>query len=118
MWRGARGLRCLRSLDSRCWWPTLVRGWGRKSARRGYCTAWDAEMLNFGALIAFMGVNLAAFYRYHVREGNKKPLPPLLITGVVIVLALLPGQNFWLLGIAGVGLVVLALWTPPSSQKF
>src|SRR5437868_8669519 len=41
--------------------------------------ALGAEMLNFGALIAFMGVNLAAFYRYHVREGNKKPLPPLLI---------------------------------------
>src|SRR5947209_9115735 len=56
--------------------------------------ALGAEMLNFGALIAFMGVNLAAFYRYHVREGNKKPLPPLLITSAVIVLALLPGQNF------------------------
>jgi len=27
-----------------------------------------AEMLNFGALIAFMGVNLAAFIRYFVRE--------------------------------------------------
>ena len=25
-----------------------------------------AEMLNFGALIAFMGVNLAAFVRYNV----------------------------------------------------
>jgi amino acid transporter len=30
-----------------------------------------AEMLNFGALIAFMGVNLAAFMRYFVR-GEKK----------------------------------------------
>src|SRR5262249_48300232 len=29
-----------------------------------------AEMLNFGALIAFMGVNLAAFLRYNVREGR------------------------------------------------
>jgi amino acid transporter len=31
-----------------------------------------AEMLNFGALIAFMGVNLAAFMHYYVREDTKK----------------------------------------------
>jgi amino acid transporter len=31
-----------------------------------------AEMLNFGALIAFMGVNLAAFMRYFVRDDQKK----------------------------------------------
>ncbi|HTR65269.1 MAG TPA: APC family permease [Terriglobales bacterium] len=31
-----------------------------------------AEMLNFGALIAFMGVNLAAFIRYYVRSQEKK----------------------------------------------
>ncbi|HUO17967.1 MAG TPA: APC family permease [Verrucomicrobiae bacterium] len=30
-----------------------------------------AEMLNFGALIAFMGVNLAAFMRYFVRDQKK-----------------------------------------------
>jgi amino acid transporter len=39
-----------------------------------------AEMLNFGALIAFMGVNLAAFMRYFVREDKKKItnfVPPL-----------------------------------------
>ena len=30
-----------------------------------------AEMLNFGALIAFMGVNAAAFIRYYVREEKK-----------------------------------------------
>jgi len=30
-----------------------------------------AEMLNFGALIAFMGVNLAAFIRYFVRDPKK-----------------------------------------------
>ncbi len=40
-----------------------------------------AEMLNFGALIAFMGVNAAAFLRYFVRAEQKKlgnALPPLL----------------------------------------
>ena len=31
-----------------------------------------AEMLNFGALIAFMGVNVAAFLRYFVRSEEKK----------------------------------------------
>jgi amino acid transporter len=30
-----------------------------------------AELLNFGAFIAFMGVNAAAFLRYGVREGNR-----------------------------------------------
>ncbi len=72
-----------------------------------------AEMLNFGALIAFMGVNLAAFYRYHVREGGKKPFLPLLITCGVIALGLWPSQNFWMLGIAGLGLIILAVHTPP-----
>jgi amino acid transporter len=40
-----------------------------------------AEMLNFGALIAFMGVNLAALLRYFVRSPEKNPanlFPPLL----------------------------------------
>ncbi len=31
-----------------------------------------AQMLNFGALIAFMGVNAAALMRYYVREKEKK----------------------------------------------
>jgi amino acid transporter len=72
-----------------------------------------AEMLNFGALIAFMGVNLAAFFRYHVREGGGSPIAPLLITGVVIALVLLPYQSVALLGMAGLGLAILAVWTPP-----
>ncbi len=48
-----------------------------------------AEMLNFGALIAFMGVNLAAFLRYFVRAKEKKItyfVPPVL--GFVICCAL------------------------------
>src|SRR5437868_8341639 len=62
-----------------------------------------AEMLNFGALIAFMGVNLAAFFRYNVRESGGSPVLPLLITGLVIALVLLPYQSVMLLGVAGVG---------------
>jgi putrescine importer len=48
-----------------------------------------AEMLNFGALIAFMGVNLAAFVHYFVRGSEKKLtnfLPP--IAGFFICLLL------------------------------
>lgn len=40
-----------------------------------------AELLNFGAFIAFMGVNAAALVRYYVREPEKRLshlLPPLL----------------------------------------
>jgi len=40
-----------------------------------------AELLNFGAFIAFMGVNAAAFTRYFLREREKKLvnfLPPVL----------------------------------------
>ncbi len=46
-------------------------------------------MLNFGALIAFMGVNAAAFLRYYYRADEKKLanlIPPVL--GFVICLAL------------------------------
>jgi putrescine importer len=48
-----------------------------------------AEMLNFGALIAFMGVNAAAFLRYYVRADEKKLwnlIPP--VVGFFICLAL------------------------------
>jgi len=38
----------------------------------GMTYALGAEMLNFGALIAFMGVNAAAFVRYYVRATEKK----------------------------------------------
>lgn len=48
-----------------------------------------AQMLNFGALIAFMGVNMAALVRYYVREKQKRLtnlLPPL--AGFTICLTL------------------------------
>ncbi|HLV87488.1 MAG TPA: APC family permease [Candidatus Sulfotelmatobacter sp.] len=48
-----------------------------------------AEMLNFGALIAFMGVNVAALLRYFIRSDEKKLgylVPPVL--GFLICLGL------------------------------
>ena len=68
------------------------------------------ELLNFGALIAFMGVNAAAFMRYFLREPEKKIsnfLPPIL--GFLICLGLwwslsrdawIVGGTWMLLGIA------------------
>ena len=58
-------------------------------------------MLNFGALIAFMGVNLAAFMRYYVRADKKtlgNLLPPVL--GFLICLALWIGlsRRAWIAG--------------------
>jgi putrescine importer len=53
-----------------------------------------AEMLNFGALIAFMGVNAAAIVRYYIRSEKKslwQLIPPAL--GLLICLAL-----WWNLG--------------------
>jgi len=53
-----------------------------------------AEMLNFGALIAFMGVNAAALVHYFIRQSDKKImnlLPP--AGGFVICLGLWLGLS-------------------------
>ena len=66
--------------------------------------ALGAEMLNFGALIAFMGVNAAAFLRYYVRAAEKRIsnlFPPVL--GFVICLAL------WL-NLSRPAMIVGAIW--------
>ena len=48
--------------------------WARffKILNGGEAYGLGAEMLNFGALIAFMGVNAAALIRYYFRESRKK----------------------------------------------
>jgi putrescine importer len=72
-----------------------------------------AEMLNFGALIAFMGVNMAAFLRYDVRERGKNAIIPLVLTAIVIALVFLPSTSWAVYAIAGLCLAILAVWTPP-----
>jgi amino acid transporter len=65
-------------------WATFV-----KILNGGEAYGLGAEMLNFGALIAFMGVNAAALLRYFVRSEEKKLgflIPPVL--GFVICLGL------------------------------
>ena len=69
-----------------------------------------AQMLNFGALIAFMGVNAAALMRYYVREKEKRMrnlIPPVLGFVVCLVLwlnlsrtALIAGSIWMAAGIA------------------
>jgi amino acid transporter len=69
---------------TRLTWDTFTR-----IMNGGEAYGLGAEMLNFGALIAFMGVNLAAFLRYFVRAEAKKIgylLPPVL--GFLICLGL------------------------------
>jgi amino acid transporter len=61
----------------------------KKIMNGGEAYGLGAEMLNFGALIAFMGVNVAAFLRYYVRSSEKTLgflVPPVL--GFVICLGL------------------------------
>ncbi len=61
----------------------------KKILNGGEAYGLGAEMLNFGALIAFMGVNAAAFLRYFVRSEERKIgnlIPPVL--GFVICLGL------------------------------
>jgi putrescine importer len=72
-----------------------------------------AEMLNFGALIAFMGVNLAAFLRYNVRDGKQSPVLPAVLTAVVVIVAALPNPPTPAWIAAGIALAILAIWTPP-----
>jgi amino acid transporter len=65
-------------------WATFV-----KILNGGEAYGLGAEMLNFGALIAFMGVNAAALLRYFVRSEQKKLgflMPPIL--GFLICLGL------------------------------
>jgi len=50
-----------------------------------------AELLNFGAFVAFMGVNAAAFTRYTLREGKRgawEALPPLIGFGTCLFIFL------------------------------
>jgi putrescine importer len=61
----------------------------KKILNGGEAYGLGAEMLNFGALIAFMGVNLASFLRYYVRSDKKELghlIPP--VVGFVICAAL------------------------------
>ena len=46
-------------------------------------------------------------------RAARVPIPPLVLTALVIALVLLPTSNWVVLAIAGVMLAVLAVWAPP-----
>ena len=82
------------------------------------------EMLNFGALIGFMGVNLAAFVRYCLRGNWKNPLNLLLPpAGFLICLYLWFNLNP-LAKIVGLGWLAVGFlygawktnWLPPQNR--
>jgi putrescine importer len=72
------------------------------AARAGYTGGYElgAQLLNFGALIAFMGVNLAAFVCYFIREGKRtfgNLVPPLVGFAICLLLwlNLSPAAKKW-----------------------
>ena len=80
-----------------------------------------AEMVNFGALIAFMGVNAAAFLRYYVRSETKKlgfAIPPAIGFAICFALwlnlsrpAIIVGSIWMAVGIA------LGIWKTNGFRK-
>jgi putrescine importer len=69
-----------------------------------------AELLNFGAFIAFMGVNAAAFMRYVVREKQRSlgmVLPPVLGFAICFFIWLNLGVTAKVVGAAGLVLGLL-----------
>jgi amino acid transporter len=69
-----------------------------------------AELLNFGALVAFMGVNVSAFFRYYLRAGRKNVwnlLAPLLGFSVCLYLWLNLGLKARVAGLVWLALGVL-----------
>ncbi len=65
-----------------------------------------AELLNFGALIAFMGVNASSFVRYFLRGQHKTVgsfLPPLLGFAVCLYLWSSLGWKAWMAGLTWLG---------------
>ena len=80
---------------------------GGNRAGRALLVAFDlfsyglgAEMLNFGALIAFMGVNIAAFLRYFVKGERKftNLFPPVAGFLICLLLWLNLSAKAWIVG--------------------
>jgi putrescine importer len=82
----------------------------------GAATGFDlgASMLNFGALISFMGVNAAAFVRFYWRAEQKKPLNlawPLLGFIICLLLWWNLSTQAWVLGAVWMTIgVVVGAW--------
>lgn len=79
-----------------------------------------AELLNFGAFVAFIGVNLAALVHYKFRSKEKVVFPVLIPALGAAVCAFIwwnLGRNAQLLGFAWMGVGVLVAWAMRRSAK-
>ena len=79
-----------------------------------------AELLNFGAFIAFMGVNAAAFVHYRLRSTEKVPLAataPLLGLIVSAFIWLNLNHSAQLLGAAWIALGLLLYYAMPRASR-
>jgi putrescine importer len=80
-----------------------------------------AELLNFGALVAFMGVNVSCFIRYFLRSEHKKPgalLQPLLGFAVCLYLWLSLGPYAKVAGLIWLSAgVVYGAWRTSFFRK-
>jgi amino acid transporter len=78
-----------------------------------------AELLNFGAIIGFMGVNAAAFIHYYVRSDRKSLgafLPPLL--GFIFCLAIWTSLHKPALVAGGIWLTVGVIYAAVKTNGF
>ena len=79
------------------------------------------ELLNFGALIAFIGVNAAAFIRYVVRDGDRSlsmVVPPIIGVGLCFYLWISLGQVALIWGFTWSAIGFLyGLWVKRTSGK-
>ena len=80
-----------------------------------------ANLVNFGALISFMGVNAAAFVRYYLRADEKK-LVNLVLPGVGFIVCLILWWNLsvraHVFGLAWMAVgIAYAAWTTRGFRR-
>jgi len=79
-----------------------------------------AELLNFGAFIAFIGVNAAALVHYKFRSQEKVPLPFLIPALGILVCTFIwlhLSGNAQILGVIWIGVGLLVAWFMRGSRK-
>jgi putrescine importer len=79
-----------------------------------------AELLNFGAFIAFIGVNAAALVHYKFRSQEKVRLPLLIPALGILVCAFIwihLSHNAQILGVLWIGVGLIVAWFMKSSTK-
>jgi len=77
------------------------------------------ELLNFGALLAFMGVNAAAFFRYFVRSDKKTWVDGVLpVLGFLICLFIWRSLGRWAILLGTIWMVVGVIYGAAKTKGF